>query len=75
LIHRRELLQRDPPVDWQATIQGLRDAGYGTGTLCFVLNIERQMLRKWETKKACPNFENGRALLKLFQSCNQKLTE
>lgn len=67
VIRRRELLQRDPPVDWRKVIQEIRAAGWGTGQICFVLNVNRGTLWRWESCGSPPNFEDGRAMLKLLK--------
>lgn len=67
MIYRRLFVDRDPPIDWPATIAALRAHGYGSGEICFILNVERDMLWRWEHKKQCPNFEHGRYVLKVVQ--------
>jgi DNA-binding transcriptional regulator YiaG len=69
VIRRRELLQRDPPVRWAQVIDEIRRTGYTTTAICRALNVARSTLWQWETFESCPNYEDGRALLKLRSLC------
>lgn len=70
MINRRQILQRDPPVNWGRIISELRASGWGTSEMCFVLNITRGALWHWENDdQPNPPYEDGRALLKLHASC------
>jgi DNA-binding transcriptional regulator YiaG len=67
VIKRRELLQRDPPVDFGLALAEIRRlGGFGTSELAFVLNIARTTLSSWESRGSKPGFEDGRAILKLL---------
>lgn len=70
MLNRRLILDRDPPVNWPATFTAIRLQGFGTAEICFTLNIERDLLAKWEKGVQNPNFENGRAVLKLLEYVN-----
>lgn len=66
MINRRQLLKRDPPVPWRKLISELRQVGWGTSELCFVLNVARGTLWHWENdEEPSPEYEDGRALIKL----------
>lgn len=71
MIHRREILERDPTVDWPTTLAAIRRHGYSASEICFVLNIDRPVYRAWDRGTTKPNFENGRALLKLLESVSK----
>jgi DNA-binding transcriptional regulator YiaG len=68
VIKRRELLQRDPPVNWTNVIDEIRRMGWSTGQICFVLNVSRGALWYWENGGVTPRYEDGRALLKLRET-------
>lgn len=64
-VRRRELLQRDPPILWAKVIDEIRRAGYTTSHICLALNVPRSTLWRWECCGSPPNYEDGRAVLKL----------
>ena len=67
MINRRQLLQRDPPVEWQQVIDEIRRHGFTSSAICFTLNITRIKLWHWENDpNPNPGYEDGRALLKLL---------
>lgn len=65
VIRRRVLLQRDPPIDWRGVLDEIRRCGFGTGDICFTLNIAHSTLWQLESKGSVPNYEIGAAILKL----------
>jgi hypothetical protein len=65
VIARRELLRREPAIPWATIIDQIRRAGYTTSEICFVLNVARGTLWRWESSGSIPNYEDGRALLQL----------
>lgn len=67
MLRRRLILDRDPPIDWPDTFSQIRRHGFGSSEICFTLNIQRDILTKWERQDNKPNFENGRAILKLLE--------
>lgn len=68
-IPRRQLLERDEPVDFAAALTEIRRlTGWGTSDLCFILSVHRSTLHVWETRTGCiPNYEDGRAIMKLLE--------
>ena len=68
MLHRREILKRDVVVNWRQIFNEIR-AFYNSADICFILNICRSDLSKWERGVHIPNFENGRAVLKLLKYC------
>lgn len=70
LIRRRQILERDEPVDFKAVLSEIRRlGGWGTSDLCFILCVNRSTLHYWETRRdAVPNYEDGRAIIKLWES-------
>lgn len=68
MINRRQLLQRDEPIDFKAVLATLRGLGYSTADLAFILNVHRSTLWSWEANGCIPNFEDGRAILKLCRN-------
>lgn len=70
LIRRRQILERDAPVDFRATLSEIRRrSGWGTADLCFILCVNRSTLHYWETRRdSVPNYEDGRAIVKLLES-------
>lgn len=58
-------LQRDPEIVWSKVIDSIRRGGYTTSEICRILSVARSTLWQWETFESCPNYEDGRALLKL----------
>jgi hypothetical protein len=75
MIHRREILQRDPPQDFPALLAAIRAHGYSTSEICFILNVPRSTLTSWERprglldKPSIPNFEDGLAIIKFLAGC------
>jgi hypothetical protein len=66
VIRRRELLQRDPPVDFKAMIERWRKAGWSTSQICFVLNFTRGKLWHLESVPGSePSHSDGQAMLKM----------
>lgn len=75
MIFRREVLERDEPVEFPRLLQTIRYlTGYSSSALAFVLNVPRSTLNSWERKGCCPNYEDGRAIMKLFESCRNSDT-
>lgn len=67
MIFRRELLERDSPVDFRERLTRIRDlTGWGIATIAFILNEPRTTVREWALGRD-PGFENGRAILKLCE--------
>ncbi len=66
MIRRRLIIEFDPPQDWPRTFSEIRRmSGFGSSEICFALNIGRETLSQWEAGRNKPNFEHGRAVLKL----------
>ena len=72
MIRRRIILQMDPEVVWPPVLTEIRRSGFGTADLCFTLNISRSLLSAWEKGASKPNFEHGRAILKLHAKVVKK---
>lgn len=73
-IFRRELLERDPPTDFVATLQAIRNlTGFGSSDLAFILNVPRSTLNSWE-RGTHPRHDDGQAILKLLATCRDFAT-
>jgi DNA-binding transcriptional regulator YiaG len=72
VINRRQLLRRDPPIRWDEVIENIRRLGYSTGEIAMALNVPRSTLWQWE-QGSCPNYEDGRALLKMLDTGGIKI--
>lgn len=67
IIQRRFILERDPPFDVRGALSEIRRAmQWGTGELCFVLNIARGTLTSWEVDGCRPSIDHGDAIRKLL---------
>lgn len=76
VIRRRDVLERDPPFDVQAALAEIRRAkGWGSGDLCFVLNVPRGTLASWEIRGSRPNVDDADAIRKLLQICRNCVTQ
>lgn len=68
VIKRRELLDRDPPVDWKAECAAIL-AVYNVAEAVFILNVARSTFVTWCRGETIPNYEDGRAIRKLAANC------
>lgn len=69
MLNRKQVLQRDPPHDFVATLTEIRAiTGWGTSELCFVLNVARSTLWSIESRDPVsrPNVDDGDAIRKLL---------
>lgn len=74
MIFRRQLLQREPATDFPGVLRSIRElSGFGTADIAFILNTARSTLNSWE-RGCCPNYEDGRAILKLLDNCRNSVT-
>ena len=69
MIYRRQILQRDPLIDWRAECSAIRKVYPSTAVIVWILNVLRSTFEKWEKKGSEPGYENGRAILKLAEIC------
>lgn len=60
------LLHREPPMRWAVIITAMQDAGYSLRQIGSALAVPHSTVQAWQ-RGACPNFEDGRALLTLFE--------
>lgn len=72
VIRRRELLQRDPPVDWRAECAVIL-AVYSVAEAVWILNVARSSFVRW-AEGTVPNFEDGQAVRKLADRCRAEMT-
>ena len=73
MIERRAVLERDPPVDMPAAVKLIVEA-FGMSGGAWVLNVPRETLRSWLNGHR-PNFEDGRAVVKLAEHCRNITTQ
>jgi len=73
LIVRRFVLERDPPIDIPAAVRLIVDS-FGMSGGAWVLNVPRETLRSWLNGHK-PNFEDGRAVVKLSEHCRNIATQ
>jgi len=70
ILSRREILERDTPVNFRDALQVIRNlTGWGSSDLAFVLNVARGTLHSWESGMHRPNHDDGQAILKLLTRC------
>ena len=69
-IPRRSLLRRDPEVNWRNEIEAIRWRYPSMSTIAWILNVPRSTLMGW-WEGSVPNYEDGRALLKLAEQCRR----
>lgn len=75
MLARRELLERDDPVDFKAALTTIRLlSGWGTSELAFILNIPRTTLLSIEKRGNQPRHDEGQAILKLLKNCRRCVT-
>lgn len=67
------LLERDPPVDWREVLLDLRRWGWRLSDVATAINVPRSTAGRWMYDGYEPNFENGRALLKLHAEERSKI--
>jgi hypothetical protein len=61
------LIERDPPVDWKRVVLTLRRFGWTVHGLEAALAIPRSTIYGWCNDGKQPRFEDGRALLSLYE--------
>ena len=61
------LLERDKPVDWNMVILTLRKWGWTIKAIADSINVAESTVQHWVDYGKEPQFENGRALLKLYE--------
>ena len=67
--YRRELLERDEPVDFRHVLATIRMlTGWGTSDIAFVLNMPRTTLASLEGRGNQPDHDDGQAILKLLRN-------
>jgi len=60
ILSRREILERDTPVNFRDALQAIRNlTGWGSSDLAFVLNVARGTLHSWESGMHRPNHDDG----------------
>lgn len=74
VIRRRSVLRREAPVSWPAEISAIRAVYPATSTISFILNVPRSTIISWEREGCMPNYEDGRALVKLAAICRNSVT-
>lgn len=74
MIHyRRELLERDDPVDFRHALATIRNlTGWGSSDIAFVLNIPRTTLTSLEARGNQPDHDDGQAILKLLATIREQ---
>jgi len=69
MMHRRFILERDPPLDVNGAYREISEiTGWGITETAFVLNVSRGTLRNWLQRGSRPNVDDGDAIRKLLQS-------
>lgn len=73
---RRELLERDAPVDFRHALATIRNlSGWGTSDLAFILNMPRSTITSIESRNDVqPAHDHGQAILKLLDICRNCVT-
>ncbi|GAC1664485.1 MAG: hypothetical protein PVS3B2_00170 [Candidatus Dormibacteraceae bacterium] len=67
LIHRR------PVTRWADIIEAMHELDFSERDIAAALGVPRDTLRRWK-RGSCPNFEDGQALLDLFETLRPHLT-
>ncbi len=68
MIHRRLIIEFEPPVDWPDVFSQIRRlSGFGSGAIQFTLQCDHGQLARWEAGRNKPNYENGRNILKMLE--------
>lgn len=61
------LVHRDPPTRWPEIITAMQSAGCSLRQIAGALAVPHTTVQKWQ-QGATPNFEDGTALLRLFET-------
>lgn len=61
------LLQRQPPIIWANVIDAMMEAGFSLRQIGSALAVPHSTVQTWRGRGSCPNYEDGRALLQLFE--------
>lgn len=69
------LIHRDPPIRWPELITTMQDAGYSLRDIAGALAVPHTTVQRWQSgrddngnlRPGIPNYEDGRALLALFE--------
>lgn len=70
VVHRRKLLERDPPYDFAEALREIRKiTGLGTSGIAFVLNMPRSTIWSIEAAGCRPNVDDGDAIRKYLAIC------
>lgn len=59
------LVRREPEIDWPAVITAMQLAGLSLRGIGGALALTHSAVKGWKLG-SCPSYENGRALLKLW---------
>lgn len=68
------LLHREPPIRWPAVITAMQQAGFSLRQIGDALGVAHSTVQSWQ-KGATPMYEDGRALLALFEHARPYLTD
>lgn len=73
MIARRFILERDEPADFPGAIRIIL-LRYNLSQAAWILNVPRETLRSW-LNGSKPNYDDGRAVLKLAEHCRNITTQ
>lgn len=59
------LLHRDPPIRWADLVKSLSEGGFSLRDISRAIAVPHTTVQRWG-EGSCPNYEDGRALLKFF---------
>lgn len=75
------LVHRDPPIRWPELITAMQDAGYSLRDIAGALAVPHTTVQRWQSGRdymgrlspSTPNYEDGRALLRLFETVSSSV--
>lgn len=72
MMAQHRLMRRPEPVDFFRVLCDLKYAGYSTSAVSVILNLPESTVRTWKSagddgKRRIPNYDDGRALVMLYE--------
>lgn len=68
------LIPREPPIRWPELISAMQRAGFSLRQIGDGIGVAHSTVQSWQ-KGATPMYEDGRALLALFEKARPYITE
>jgi len=69
------LIERDPVIDWKQVLLEFVRWGWKLAHVARAINVPPSTLKRWWYDGAEPGFEDGRALLKLYEYAKKRFSD